>query len=307
MSCSKIPFTALWGSALMQINPRAYPHPVLSHWGDDILNSTFQGVVSGKGAKNSYVFEAVFKTNNADLIALVEQKKALYAVHLECTTTRYRNIFKSASEKFSFEVGAGLIDGKVEVCSFILAARPIEKYKNANFHPDYEKAAFRVRKGDTLAVGHDRILAADKKHDPLRKVSSIFSIVPNEDVKATGMDIETGGAKVVVRLSKPNFDSYIGLRHSPAYHPILIATIVVPALVEVLERVRRAAHDGELDSYSELRWFMVISRKLRDMHINIEEDPESFVDSSLKVAHELLGQPLGASLNGLKEMAEDDE
>jgi hypothetical protein len=25
----------------MQINPRAYPHPVLAHWGDDIINSTF--------------------------------------------------------------------------------------------------------------------------------------------------------------------------------------------------------------------------------------------------------------------------
>jgi hypothetical protein len=291
----------------MQINPRAYPHPVLAHWGDDILNSTFQGVVSGKGAKNSYVFEAVFKTNNADLIELVEQKAAFYAVHLECTSTRYRNLFRSSSEKFYFEVAAGLIDGKVEVCSFILAAEHMENYRNGSFHPDYGKAAFRVRKGDTLAVGHDRIIAADKKHDPLRKVSSIFSIVPNESEKATGMDIETGGAKVVIRLSRPNFDSYISLRHSPAYHPVLIATIVVPALVEVLERVRRAALASELDSCSEHRWFMVISRRLRDLHIDIENDPESFVDSSLKVAHELLGQPLGASLDGLKAIAEDDE
>jgi len=291
----------------MQINPRAYPHPVLAHWGDDIMNSMFQGVVSGKGAKNAYVFEAVFKTSNDDLLKLVEQKKAMYAVHVECTSTRYRNLFKSQEEKFSFEINAGLIDGKVDVCSFILASKPIEKYKNASFHPDYGKSVFRVSRGDTLAVAHDQIIEATKKHDPLRKVSSIFSVVQNDDEMATGMDINTGGPKVVVSLSKPNFESYLSLRHSAAYHPVLIGSIIVPALVEVLERIRRAALEGSLESFTDFRWFMVIDRKLRDKNIRLAEDPESFADSSLKVAHELLGQPLTLSLSGLKAMTEDDE
>jgi hypothetical protein len=291
----------------MQINPRAYPHPVLAHWGDDITNSTFQGVVSGKGLKNAYLFDAVFKTNNTDLITLVEQKQAIYAVHVECISTRYRNLFRSSAEKFSFEIPAGLIDGKVDVCSFVLASEPIDKYKNANFHPDYGKAVFRVSKGDTLAVAPDQIIEATKKNDPLRKVSSIFSIVPNEDPEATGMDINTQGPKVVVKLSKPNFEAYVSLRHSTAYHPVLIGSIVVPALVEVLDRIRHAAHDEQLENYSDYRWFMVIDRKLREKKIRLLEDPESFNDSSLKVAHELLGQPLSLSLNGLKAMTEDDE
>jgi hypothetical protein len=290
----------------MQINPRAYPHPVLSHFGDDIVNSVFQGVVSGRGAKNAYAFDAVFKTNNAELVALVEQKKAFYAVHVECNSTRYRKIFKSSTQRFSFEIPASLIDGKVDICSFILAATPLDKYKNADFHPDYEKLTFKVRKGDTLAVGHDRVFSAEKKNDPLRKVTSIFSIVQNDAADATGMDIDASGPKVVIRLSKPNFDSYVSLRHSPAYHAILSATIVVPALVDVIERIRRAAGEATLDAYSELRWYIVISRKLRDLKIN-PEDADSFVDSSLKIAHELLGQPLAASLNGLKAMTEDDE
>src|SRR5215467_8753578 len=105
----------------MQINPRSYPHPVLTHFGDDIVNSVFQGVVSGRGTKHAYIFNAEFKTNNADLVTLVEQKKAFYAVHVECNTTRYRNIFKSPDEKFSFEIPAVMLDGKVELCSFILA------------------------------------------------------------------------------------------------------------------------------------------------------------------------------------------
>ena len=289
----------------MQIRPRSYPHPVLSHFGDDILNSVFMPVVSVKGAKNAYVFEAVFKTNNADLLNLIEQNKAQYAVHVECNQTRYRNIFKGSSEKFSFEIPAGMLDGRVEVCSFILAARSLDKYKNADFHPDYAKLSFRVRRGDTLAVGHDREFPAEKKNDPLRKVPSIFSIVQNDDPEATGMDIDLTGSKIRVALSKANFDAYIFLRQSQALHPVLSASVIVPALVDVIEKIRRASMEKGLSCYADRRWFMVLAKRLREVQID-PEDPDSFVDSSLKIAHELLGQPVSASLEGLKSMIEED-
>jgi hypothetical protein len=257
-----------------------------------------------KGTKNAYVFDAVFETNNADLLTLINQHKAQYAVHIECNQTRYRNIFTSSLEKFTFEIAAGLLDGRVEVCSFILAAKSLDKYENADFHPDYAKLTFRVRKGDTLAVGHDREFPAEKKADPLRKVSSIFSIVPNEDPEATGMDIDVSWPKVRISLSKENFDSYIYLRHSQALHPILSASVIVPALVDVIERIRRASMEEALEGFAERRWYVVIARRLREMKIN-PDDPDSFVDSSLKIAHELLGEPLSASLKGLKSMIEE--
>ena len=290
----------------MQINPRAYPHPVLSHFGDDIEGCVFQGVVTGKGAKNSYVFDAVFKTNNSDLLTLVAQKKAQYAVHVECNTTRYRNIFKSLTEKFSFEIPAGVINGKVELCSFILADKPLEKYKNSNFHGDYGKLSFHVRRGDTLAVGYDQIFSADKKNDPLRNISSILSIVRNDASNASGMDIELGGSKILIRLSKPNYETYMALRQSAEHRPILFASIIVPALLDVLEKVRRASIQGALDAFSERRWYIVLSKRLREMKID-PDDEATFVDSSLKIAHNLMGQPLEASLQRLVAMSEEIE
>src|SRR5262245_1990819 len=112
----------------MQIKPRSYPHPVLAHFSDDIVNSVFQPVVTVTGNKNAYSFDAIFKTNNADLLELIKGKKARYAVHVECTQTRYRNILTSETEKFSFEIPAGMLDGRVEVTSFILASTAIDKY-----------------------------------------------------------------------------------------------------------------------------------------------------------------------------------
>lgn len=289
----------------MQIKPRSYPHPVLSHFGDDILNSVFMPVVKVKGAKNAYVFEAIFKTNNADLLHLIEQKKAQYAVHVECNQTRYRSIFTNSAVNFSFEIPASMLDGRVEVCSFILAARPLDKYKNGDFHPDYAKLSFRVRRGDTLAVGHDHEFPADKKNDPLRKVSSIFSIVKSNDPQAIGMDIDLSGLKIRVTLSEANFNAYMFLRQSQPLHAVLSASIIVPALVDVIEKVRCAAMENATGQFVDRRWYMVLSRKLRDISID-PENPDSFVDSSLKIAQVVLGHPISASLEGLRSMLQED-
>lgn len=290
----------------MQVKPRSYPHPVLSHFGDDIVGSVFQPVVSVQGARNAYLFEAVFKTNNDDLLRLVQAREAIYAVHVECLQTRYRDLFTSREEKFSFEIPAGHLDGCVEVCSFVLATNSLDTYCNSGFHPDYAKLTFSVRKGDTLAVGPDRVFTAEKKSDPLRKVPSVFSIVPNEAPQAAAIDINTTGAKVIISLCRKNFDLYTVLRQSPALQPLLSSVIVVPALVAVIDEIRRAAMEGDIDAYADRRWFIVISRRLREKKVE-PLDPSTFVDSSLKIAHELVGQPVSPALEALMSMEQDSE
>ena len=290
----------------MQIKPRSYPHPVLAHFTDDIVDSVFQPVVTVKPNKNAYVFDAVFKTNNAGLLKLVEQDDARYAVHVECPQTRYRNIFKSTKEAFSFDIAAGQLDGRVEVTSFILAAKSIDKYGNDGFHDDYAKLVFGVRKGDTLAVGHDREFTADKKRDPLRNVPSIFSIVPSDAEDATGMDVTFDGPKVRVTLSRANFDAYTSLKSDKSLHAMLATAVVLPALVTVIDEVRHAAATGSVDMFGDRRWFTVLSRALRKINID-PADGDTFVDTSLRIAHELVGQPLSASLAGLKGILQDPE
>ncbi len=290
----------------MQIKPRSYPHPVLAHFTDDIVNSVFQPAVTVKGNKNAYVFDAVFKTNNPDLLQLIAEKKARYAVHVECTQTRYRDIFRSDAEQFSFEVPAGMLDGRVEVTSFILASEALDQYRNESFHPDYAKLTFRVSKGDTRAVGHDREFAAEKKSDPLRKVPSIFSIVPDDATDATLMDIDTNGAKVRVTLSRSNHDAYLTLKADQSLHAILSAAVIVPALVTVIDEIRRAGTEKGIEAYKNRRWFLVVARRLREIGID-PENPDTFLDSSLRIAHEMLGQPLSASLEGLKMIMQDTE
>jgi len=59
-------FTVLSEYPPMQIKPRAYPHPVLSYFSDDIIGSQFQATVAVKGTKAAYGFEVTAKTSNRD-------------------------------------------------------------------------------------------------------------------------------------------------------------------------------------------------------------------------------------------------
>lgn len=289
----------------MLVRPRSYPHPVLSHFGDDVLDSAFQCTVAVQGTQTSYAAKVTARTSNKGIQDLVRAGRAEYAVHLECPATRYRGLFSSTDETFQFEVPATLVDGRVEVCSFILAKADIASYRNDRFHPDYDQLSFSVRRGDVLAVGLDQAFTADKHVDPLRRIPSIFVIVPDEDVRAPAIDIDTTGHKIRVSLAQPAYEMYAFLRQSQPLHPSLNSMVIVPALVLVLEEIRTAAQSADgLIPYEGRRWYGTLSRRLQDFRIDIRV-PDSFRDSSLALAQRLIGEPLDAALTTLKSYEEE--
>src|SRR5207249_938487 len=114
-------------------------------------------------------------------------------------------------------------------------------------------------------VAPDQSFVAEKKTDPLRKIPSIFVIVPNEADDAPAMDIDTDGHKVRVSLSKPNYEAYTLLRQAQPLHSSLNSMIVIPALVAVLESIRHAATSDGLAAFESRRWYITLSRRLKEL------------------------------------------
>ena len=177
-------------------------------------NASFQPTIVVKGLSSAYAFDATLKVNDPALIELVKSQTAEYALHIECQATRYRALYASFSEQFEFQIPANTLDGPVEICSFVLASQDIPTYTNPGFHKDYSNFSFLVHKGDTLAVGPDRTFIAEKKIDPLRRIPSIFIVVPDEKPDAPPLDVDTSGDKVRILLSQGNHDRYSFLRQS---------------------------------------------------------------------------------------------
>jgi hypothetical protein len=300
-------FTALWEYLPMQVKARSYPHPVLSYFSDDVTGSQFQSTVAVKGTKTAYVFDITAKTSNRDLHKLIGDGQARYAVHVECAPTRYRSLFADQAERFRFEIPASAIDGRVEVCSFILAVDGLPMYTNKSFHSDYQGISFKVQKGDTLAVAADATFIAEKKIDPLRKIPSIFVVVPNESDDAPAMDLDTDGHKIRISLSKANYQAYTYLRQAQPLHSSLNAMVIAPALVAVLESIRRAATTADgLASFESRRWYSVLGRRLKELGID-PNSPDSFAESTPALANRLIGEPLSDGLQSLKSYEEPEE
>ena len=280
----------------MQVEYRSYPHPVLSYFSNDFSNGLFQTNIKPSVTKTNYHFQILSKTSCAGLLALVEAGVAVHATHVECRATRYRKLFKSAKEVSEFDIAAQCLEGKVQLCNFIIADQNIPDYKLEEFHPDFEQFSFRIRKGDVLAVDRDRSFLAEKDHDPLQKLPSIFTITKNTDVSAPPMEVDMTGHKVVILLSEEVFGNYKELSVDKAKVTTLSSLVVVPALVHLLDTVFLDAPLAQ--GGNDRRWFTVLNRKLKELGYDIAAGTD-FPDSSLVIAQRLLGLPLA---HGLKQL-----
>jgi len=281
----------------MLIKRRQYPHPVLSYFSDDLVDCEFQTTLTHSTTKTAYVFNAVCKTSCRDLAGLIKDGRAKYAFHFECNTTRFRRLFASHEDEFSFEIPAAEIDGKVQICSFILAAQDIADYKISNFHSDFNNARFSIRKGDVLAVDYDRDFFAEKEIDPLKKIPSIFTVLINNSDGAPPYDYELGEYKIVIYLSKENFERYKMLELDQSLQTTMASLIIVPALSLILEQFR--ADSSLFSEHEEKRWFRVLNKKLEGIGIDIKNDA-TFINTSLVVAQQLIGDPVTLSLKALE-------
>lgn len=288
----------------MQVKVRQYPHPVLSLFSDDLVECGFQTSFKNSAIKNSYIIDVTCITSNKELAKLILEKKACYAFHFECPATRFRKVFKIHEEKHSFQINADLLKGRVQVCAFIVAMQDILNYSNSNFNQEYGNITFKVSKGDVLAVAEERDIFAHKDIDPLRKIPSIFRVCRNNRKNAPSIDIDLTNDYIIINLNPILHERYIELRGSPEMHTTLASLTVFPALVSILESIKSDGSIG-LDEYADKRWFSVLSSKLAESNIDVY-NPDTFIDSSISLAQNLIGNPLIDSLKTLLDINSGD-
>ncbi len=281
----------------MQVNFRAYPHPVLSYFSDDYVRCLYQTNVVPTISRNAYSFSVTAKTSSRGLKELLLNGKALHPLHIECPATRFRKIFTSALDTFNAEIAGDHLDGKVYLCSFIVAGKNIDNYANEEFHSDFEGRSFSIKKGDVLAVDKDRSFIADKDYDPLRKLPSIFTIRKNLNESPPPIDIDSSTNKVFIHLSDELHTLYKKLAADKAMAQILSSMIIVPALVSLLETINASLVANDLSEIEDKRWYRVLTKKLLEEGYSVTEG--EFSDSTLVIAQKLIGNPLSLALRSL--------
>ncbi len=164
--------------------------------------------------------------------------------------------------------------------------------------------SFKVQKGDVLAIDRDRSFDADKDIDPLKRIPSIFQVIKNNSDNPVSFDLDLNGPKVVIVLSPEIYDQYKLLSQAQDLQATISSMLILPALIDLLERIKPSATGNDSIGYENQRWYRVLKTKLLELGINLES-ANSFTESSLVIAQKLIGEPLLPSFKTLSAFNEE--
>lgn len=289
----------------MDIRHKLFPYPVLSPFSDDYISSGFIAEVRPVKYINEIILYLNVLIDNDGLLNLIEKEQAEFLFHIECSQTSYRSIFRTKEKENSMHISESKLNGKVSICSFIVAKENLHNYKNTNFNPDYDNLSFNVDRGGILAIGSQTNIEITKEAEELSKIPSVFLILKRETDESIGTQVEINGDKIKLWLSNKEFYNYTNAINVPSFRPILHSMLVLPALIFTFETLKGMGASG-IEEYESYRWFKAVQKILKrsDIDFNIEtlENITSF-----ELAQKILDLPINRALVSLTSIGMEDD
>lgn len=288
----------------MQLRSRYFTYPVVMSDGDFYIDSSF--VTDVEQSQDGYSVKLLLKAkiNNPELEKMLEDGQVVYAHHIECPQTCYRNLVTTTEEEKEYILRDGEVNGIVQVCSFLVAQKDIDRYSNSLFANDYKGFRFNLEKGCILAVGEQVNLRINKIRDDLANTASIFSIIQNIDPLANEVSVNTAGNKITISLPQKTFAIYGHTSEIMDMQPVMHSMLIVPALAYALSEVK--ASREQLYNFEDYRWFRSVKKACAKIHIELTPEVLANLDA-FSVAQKLLDSPIPKAVSFLGAGGDLDE
>jgi hypothetical protein len=261
----------------MKLSHRSFPHPVVGNE-DDVVDVAFQAAISIHDDRVNYYVNVKVQCSSGTITKLVRKGDAAYLLHIECSNTLYRAIFEFTDDEHEFMIPGENLDSTVEVNVVAQAKKDMPKYKVDKAHPDYGDVTFAISTGDILAVAEGHTFDADINFDMLRSVGSIMQIRERDEPDDAPMAVDLSGEKITIYLSRVDFENYKLIRTHPVLSASLIATLVLPTLVEALTALQNDPSDIE-----DTRWCRCIRRRLEHEGLSLKTPPLTLAQNILEL------------------------
>lgn len=276
----------------MKLKDKAYSYPVLRNNSDDYIQGDIELDVDIENIMNEDKLKVEFNLNEQSIETLILEDKAQKIVHVECPQTLFRKTYVVNGSNKSIALSKDIIRGRVEVTGFIVAINDIKNFKSDNFNSLYGNLEFNFEKGNILAETEMFEIDLSENEQSIENLSSIITISLTHDKDLMTVDLTT--EKIVIALPKKQYEQYAKYSSS-IFNNILISVVVVPALVEVLNRVK-----NDKQSFEEDRWFISMNQTLEHIGVNLND----FDDSPLEIVQNLLRNPVQGAINVLNKIEE---
>lgn len=273
----------------MLLRNKYYPYPVIIEGGDYYINSSFD--VEVEQELEGYNVKLLFRAelDNEEIQDLLDAGMVEIVYHIECPQTCFRTCFRTRDKMSSYLLKDTEVNGNVQVCSFVVAKKNIDKYTNRLFSADYAGFRFDIEKGCVMAIGSQLNVRVNKIRDDLANTSSIFSIVPNKDQMETTVITDLSKNKIVIMLPEKTYGLYANMQNYMDVQPAMHAMIIIPALMYALNEIKQDKE--QLYNYEEYRWFRSLKKTCEGIGITINEETLANIDT-YKTAQLLLNSPV---------------
>lgn len=263
----------------MKFSRRSFPHPVVGNE-DDVEGAAFQAAISVHNDRLNYFIKVNIQCSSTTIAKFLKKGDVVYMMHVECGNTLYRSAMEFTEDEHEFMIPGENLNSTVEVNVIAQAKKDIAKYRVDKAHSDYGDATFPVTAGDILAVSEGSTFDADINFDMLKSMSSIMEIKKLGDAGDAPMAIDLTDEKINIYLSHVDFENYKIIRGHKVLAASLIATLVLPALVEALTTLQ-----GDPSDVEDMRWCRCLKRRIEHAGASLETNP-------LKLAQDLLELPI---------------
>lgn len=245
----------------MEIKYKLYPYPVLASFTNDYQTGVFDVAIDVVRDGYNLRVDFLATLTSQSLIDCIKEGSAKYVYHLECAQTGFRTVVQTDKVSEVYPLLSKSINGKLQICPFVVAINDLVGYGSSDFHEDYQGITFDIEAGCVMAVGKMVTVDISKDIDDLASTPSIFSITKNPDENCKEMLVDIAQRKIIIKLPLNDYYSYKALSTTPQAQPILNSMTVIPALVYVLEELR-AMTPTERGEHSDSLWYKVLSKTL---------------------------------------------
>lgn len=275
----------------MDIRYKLYPYPVLSYFSDDYSDCYFETAIDAE--KDGYALKVTClgETDNIELLKAITDGKAKYVYHLECAQTGFREVVSTSHKETIRIIPDKNLNGRLQVCPFIVATTDLLGYVNESFHEDYSGFKFNIESGCVLAIGKQVNFDIEKEINDLANTPSVFSIIKNSDDSILEMLVDIHQNKIIIKLPEADYLNLKSLRSNFGVQPVINSLTVVPALLYALEEVVRK-NPTERDEFSIYAWYRAVRKALKHNFLCDIGSNEFSEQNMLSLAQKLINIPL---------------
>ena len=218
---------------------KSWPWPVLRPGNDDYERCEFQVDIDVDYLEQSTAVkvEADFVLSDRDLLNLISQDMAEYALLISCSTTHFRKTLTNSHNRLEYQIEHGQVVGNVEFFPYIVCTRPVQGFQGTNWHPDYAGRDFNLASGAVLALDEPSAVWIDSADEP--SITSIFRISLSQEVDdgQWKCQLERDG-RVHILLHHNQHERFNAARSRPIEETgaYILNSVYLPALVWLLNQ-----------------------------------------------------------------------